>query len=842
MSRSLRAGLAGLFTVALILLAAGLSGADPEPKAPAPERGWLGVYMEARQAEGHGAVLLPVVVPGSPAERGGLRSGDLVLGLSEPFTAGQDTVLTAFRDHIATLHAGEALPLILRRTVTELRRGDGVFEDSPELPKLEALLADKALVKLEARRVTRTLRLTVTLGPRPGRRITKLPDNATLAAPLFAETAAIASRLGLAPLRPGIERLTEIGSLKGARADVLRRLAEDELNDDDFRLPAFRRLHRDPEALPDFGRALTAELSRLSPGAALGLAGRLLEPDRAAARMVWGVASGASPITSATPVFKARPPAPLPLAGDWAAWREALVARLAEAARAREFALADLTRAERAQLLAGLPGLVARFKTSIYLHTDDDRARLQANLALIPLLAKVRREAFAWGLEALAPLADSGALAALRDVLRAEFRGRLDRDLVHREDTALGPLVILGEAANQGRPRGAIVIDLGGDDLVLGGGATARGDARPVALHIDLGGDDRYQSDELGSQGCGLLGIGVLIDGAGDDLYLAGGSLAQGAGYAGAGAVFDLAGDDDWQGTALCQGAALAAGVGLLVDLGGDDHHRAELYSQGFGGPGGLGLVLARGGDDRWFGGGASPSSYGTAHVFRGFCQGVSCGFRGFASGGVGLLVDRDGDDRYVAGNFSQGGGYYFGLGMLADLGAGRDRYVGARYGQAFSAHSAGGFFYEDGGDDSYAGIIGALNGAAWDLSFATFIDAAGDDRITTLGGFSLGASAHNGHAIFLDLGGRDRYDNGQGPARSGPNDYHGGASLSLFVKAGATDDGGRPRGAGFADWRRGRRAGRSGEGGLWLRGRESFAELSRLSRAELEARIRGGS
>ena len=153
MSRSLRAGLAGLFTVALILLAAGLSGADPEPKAPAPERGWLGVYMEARQAEGHGAVLLPVVVPGSPAERGGLCSGDLVLGLSEPFTAGQDTVLTAFRDHIATLHAGEALPLILRRTVTELRRGDGVFEDSPELPKLEALLADKALVKLEARRV-----------------------------------------------------------------------------------------------------------------------------------------------------------------------------------------------------------------------------------------------------------------------------------------------------------------------------------------------------------------------------------------------------------------------------------------------------------------------------------------------------------------------------------------------------------------------------------------------------------------------------------------------------------------------------------------------------------------
>ena len=37
-------------------------------------------------------------------------------------------------------------------------------------------------------------------------------------------------------------------------------------------------------------------------------------------------------------------------------------------------------------------------------------------------------------------------------------------------------------------------------------------------------------------------------------------------------------------------------------------------------------------------------------------------------SGGVALLYDGGGKDRYEAGNFSQGGGYYFGIGMLSSI------------------------------------------------------------------------------------------------------------------------------------------------------------------------------
>jgi hypothetical protein len=199
-----------------------------------------------------------------------------------------------------------------------------------------------------------------------------------------------------------------------------------------------------------------------------------------------------------------------------------------------------------------------------------------------------------------------------------------------------------------------------------------------------------------------------------------------------------------------------------------------------------MGLLLDGAGDDHYVALGRKKCSYGEDGVFEAVSQGSACGFRGKSSGGIAALVDAVGNDVYEAGNFSQGCGYYFGWGTLCDLGSGNDTYQGSRYAQAAAAHSAVGSLWDDGGDDHYEAWIGAAQSLAWDLSVTAFMDESGDDHYD--GGYALsqGASAHNGFSLFYDGAGKDTYRlNRQTPAFAGPNDYHGGPSLSLFMDAG---------------------------------------------------------
>ena len=108
-------------------------------------------------------------------------------------------------------------------------------------------------------------------------------------------------------------------------------------------------------------------------------------------------------------------------------------------------------------------------------------------------------------------------------------------------------------------------------------------------------------------------------------------------------------------------------------------------------------------------------------------------GLRGIASGGIAFMLDNKGKDRYEAGHFSQGGGYYFGWGILINKGDEDDLYIGSRYNQGFTAHQAAGYFYEQGGNDIYRSYSVSL-GMAWDQSVVVFIDEKGDDKFNTSG------------------------------------------------------------------------------------------------------------
>jgi hypothetical protein len=252
--------------------------------------------------------------------------------------------------------------------------------------------------------------------------------------------------------------------------------------------------------------------------------------------------------------------------------------------------------------------------------------------------------------------------------------------------------------------------------------------------------------------------------------------------------LLDEMGEDSYRAHALAQGAALW-GVAICADIAGCDRYESHVLSQGVGMPLGTGILCDGEGDDRYYAKGTYRSGYGTPGIYEGWSQGCGVGFRKYASGGIGILVDSKGSDRYEAGNFSQGGGYYYGWGLLGDRGGEADTYIGSRYAQGFCAHQALGTFIEGGGDDTYKSRNAVHAGLAWDECVTLFIDRGGDDEYTCPRGFSQGASAHNSICIFVDCGGSDSYATKSGPGRAGGNSYHGGTSLSLFVDLGGQRD-----------------------------------------------------
>jgi hypothetical protein len=353
----------------------------------------------------------------------------------------------------------------------------------------------------------------------------------------------------------------------------------------------------------------------------------------------------------------------------------------------------------------------------------------------------------------------------------------------------------------------AILLDLGGDDIYripAGGNSSA---ANPVAVLIDLSGNDQYgyvevpnpldgarlvsDADGRGApipmqagpqslsntprQGGGRAGIGVLVDlGGGADIYRSL-RMSQGAGLFGAGILVDDGGDDSYDAEAMAQGAAMF-GVGLLLDLAGRDLHHAYQAAQGFGFARGAGLLydlagaddyLMDNGDPMYGGDPLYPSAQRPASSNASLGQGFGFGRRAsgtngdnaYMSGGLGILVDAAGDDRYSASIFGLGGGYWYGTGILADE-SGADSYDGMWYAMGAAAHFALGILLDGAGDDTYGGRLPRLNvtiGGGHDFSTAVLIDESGDDhyygsRIT------LGAGNATGNGFFADNGGNDTY------------------------------------------------------------------------------------
>jgi hypothetical protein len=550
-----------------------------------------------------------------------------------------------------------------------------------------------------------------------------------------------------------------------AYADLRQRLARLSTTGDPFRLSRAAYIQREPFQLrtvagETFDRLATAMNSR-NPSGVLQLATEWL--DAAPAR---------------TPSLQ-----PLKTGLNLEQHLDQLVNLLKEAGNKRNEAFSKLTAQDQKFLEDNCDELFDQFSHDIDLQADRDRERRRRNARVLELAGRVDFARLFEGAALLARVTQDSYLNDLEGAVRKawETAGKPAGMFVNR-DSQVGKIQVGGAGSTWYTEDAAIILDLGGDDFYTNNAGSPRGNAMPAALLIDFAGNDAYESTTNWTQGAALMGYGMLIDRSGNDEYI-GQEWTQGAAVLGVALFLDESGNDIYRARQYAQGAA-AWGIGLHVDYEGDDTYDARLFAQGVAMPGGAGWLLNGKGNDNYYSKGERPTAYGDSGIFDSWSQGCAVGFRELQSGGIGLLYDGGGKDRYEAGNFSQGGGYYFGVGLLRDAGNENDTYIGSRYGQGFAAHEAIGYFEEMGGNDFYTTRHAVAQGISWDESVTAFIDHGGDDVYEGGASFSQGASSHNGFSLFLDLGGRNRFVYGTPQGSAGPNDYHGGTSFSLFVAA----------------------------------------------------------
>jgi hypothetical protein len=326
-----------------------------------------------------------------------------------------------------------------------------------------------------------------------------------------------------------------------------------------------------------------------------------------------------------------------------------------------------------------------------------------------------------------------------------------ENDLIYRQTTSLGEVMIGGYGSSRYTGSPAIIIDLGGDDEY---GLTA-GESEDLgsSVIIDLGGNDAYRAKGDFVYGSGFCGVGILVDLAGNDAYLTN-NFSLGSGLFGVGVFVDEKGNDTYIGDTFGMGAG-SFGMGFLVDMEGSDQYSGALFVQGFAFVAGLGALIDSSGNDNYFAGGRYKDILRYEDHYISLSQGFAYGLRPMMSGGIGILFDLSGNDVYTSDIFGQGSSYWFSLGTLMDR-EGNDKYVSFQYAQGAGTHLCLGILEDEKGDDVYISH-GVSQGCGHDLALGILWDKDGNDNYLAES-LSQGAGSANGFGIMIDEGGDDGY------------------------------------------------------------------------------------
>ncbi|MBD3336541.1 MAG: hypothetical protein GF355_13595, partial [Candidatus Eisenbacteria bacterium] len=610
-------------------------------------QGWLGIYTEpaaelpAVEASAggsqalHGArsgLRVAAVFPDSPAAEGGLLVNDIIIAAGgHTFTCPAESVRAVFNRLLDGRPIKSPFPLrVIRDAVTRRlqlnrdilppetarrwwRRADEWSASLASGDTLQARVAKQQVVR----------HLPVVLGPRPEAHWPAPPPNRRIYRPGRFTRSSLAGRFWSLAGAAGVTRETR---------DLLRRLTACHRHADPFRMEAMIYVHRDPFRLESVSRRIARTVSAARHG------GEALQN----LTDLW--IPGAGVALPATRRLVA--PNPPVSRGARTAALESLIqqieAVLGEARLWHRRAFARLTDSERGFLEANRWRLSDVFAEEVYIHFDEDQERFEANKRLLDLAQRVDWGALMESARRAALLTEPRWARAAGDLLREVYADSLETPLLLERMTEAGRILFGGTTRAWYRQTdAAFILDLGGDDFYTGNNGGGRAWSVPVAVCIDLAGDDAYESTLKAVQGSGCLGIGGLLDLAGDDQYI-GNQWCQGTAYLGIGWLHDAAGDDVYRGRTFCQGAGLF-GIGLLIDGDGDDRYEGDGHVQALGLAKGIGALVDAAGDDTYYAKGLYPTGYGDAGIFDSWSQGCGMGFRTLASGGLGILTDGGG-------------------------------------------------------------------------------------------------------------------------------------------------------------------------------------------------------
>ncbi|MBI4860223.1 MAG: PDZ domain-containing protein, partial [Candidatus Riflebacteria bacterium] len=539
--------------------------------APGP---WLGIQMELEprpfDLEGRTfahAIRVVVTVASGPAEKAGLRSGDLIVGLDGmDFGVPSDKLLERFARWISGREVGDRVRLTVVRERIERRVSmDGVEVDPGPIVSPEAMLRSRPRLShlvLSARRRFEILELPVTLQARgAGPSGTRVPADEAIFPP---GSIALSQEARLA------RSLVEERRLESALDDLEGRLADLNRTGDRWRMGRAAFVQRNPFAIVDVAGRLFHDLedAESCPQPGIGSFGATRggrgagfrrhdpgdgDPTPGPSRIVAGAAEWSD--CGAGPVRLPR------LASRGLSVEERLdevVAVLREGKQHHDRAFSELSEPEMTFLLGQLETLGKELTRHIYLENGFGSVRVEGNKRAVRLLEKVNRRELAAAALILCSFVEQS-----RGAFREDLVSGLDRPEVVRQ-TELGPIVVAGTGRSYIENDAAVIIDLGGDDVYTGHAAASSGRRLPFSILIDFGGNDAYETSLDWAQGCGRLGVGLLADFGGDDSYVAQ-RWAQGAAAGGVGILLDLDGDDSFRGWDYVQGCALA-GLAVLQD------------------------------------------------------------------------------------------------------------------------------------------------------------------------------------------------------------------------------------------------------------------------------------
>ncbi len=237
----------------------------------------------------------------------------------------------------------------------------------------------------------------------------------------------------------------------------------------------------------------------------------------------------------------------------------------------------------------------------------------------------------------------------------------------------------------------ALLIDMGGSNTYTAPVAAAH--ENEIRIAIDFGSDITVKGvDDLhGNAGTGAFGIGIMVcpneDG---EKEFSTGPFSQGAGLGGVG-ILAVNGTTIFSGDRYTQGFG-ASGVGVLWARNGKSSKVTAVRSgQGSALTRGIGLFLHEGDDADIRGGLVQPDPrepLGSVSM----CQGVGFGPRAYAGGGVGIAVVHGTSVSVKGSYFSQGVGYWHGMGVFR-LRGDQNTLQARRYDMGSGVHSAFGHF-----------------------------------------------------------------------------------------------------------------------------------------------------